>query len=92
MPSKTPSHRSLAGKIAAEESWAATHDRTARTAPGRQAFLDSFEAKVDPEGILDPAERAVRAAHARRAHFKRLALKSAKARRARQDGGRDAVA
>lgn len=40
-----------------------------------------FEDEVDPDGVLDPAERARRAEHARKAYFARLALKSAKARR-----------
>jgi len=46
-------------------------------------MLDKFEHQVDPEGKLSPAERAQRAEHARKAHFKRLALKSARARRRR---------
>ncbi|VEG42719.1 Uncharacterised protein [Mycolicibacterium flavescens] len=44
-------------------------------------MLDQFEREVDPEGVLTPTERAQRAEHARKAHFKRLALKSAQARR-----------
>jgi len=44
-------------------------------------MLDKFERQVDPDGTLDPAERALRAASARKAHFSRLALKSAQARR-----------
>jgi hypothetical protein len=50
-------------------------------------MLDKFERQVDPEGILPPAERAVRAEHARKAHFKRLALKSAQVRRRRGGAG-----
>ncbi|MGF2945831.1 hypothetical protein ACQV26_11935 [Mycobacterium sp. Lab-001] len=47
---------------------------------------------VDPDGELTPEERARRAEHARKAHFKRLALKSAKARRRRTElGGGDAA-
>ena len=46
-------------------------------------MLDKFETQVYPEGILPPAERARRAEHARKAHFQRLALKSARARRRR---------
>jgi hypothetical protein len=45
--------------------------------------MATFEAQVDPDGILEPAERARRAESARKAHFGRLALASAKARRAR---------
>ncbi|MDO0977176.1 hypothetical protein [Mycolicibacterium frederiksbergense] len=46
-------------------------------------MLDKFEQQVDPDGTLQPAERAQRAEHARKAYFKRLALKSAQARRRR---------
>jgi hypothetical protein len=81
--SLTPTERRLRAQIAAEESWAQTADRSARTANARKAMLDKFETQVDPEGKLSPAERAVRAEHARKAHFKRLALKSAQARRRR---------
>lgn len=67
--------------IASHESWAKTENRTARTHNGRQAFLARFEREVDPDGVLLPAERARRAENARKAYFKRLALKSARARR-----------
>jgi hypothetical protein len=50
-------------------------------------MLDKFETQVDPEGKLSPAERAVRAEHARKAHFKRLALRSAQVRRRRGGAG-----
>jgi len=68
-----PSERQLAARIAAHEGWALTEDRTARTAPGRAAFAAKFlaEAGGDP----------IRAEHLRRAHYLRLALKSAQARR-----------
>lgn len=75
-----PTTRQIIGAIGAHESWSRTTDRAARTAPGRRAFLEKFEREVDPDGTLPPAERAVRAEHARRAYFARLALKSAKAR------------
>jgi hypothetical protein len=73
--------RQTIGAIGAHESWARTVDRTARTAPGRRAFLARFEQQVDPDGVLTPEERAIRAHHAMKAHFQRLALKSAQARR-----------
>lgn len=73
--------RALYGSIGAHESWARTSDPSARTAPARRAALERFEREVDPDGILTPAERAVRAEHAKKAYFKRLALKSAQARR-----------
>jgi hypothetical protein len=74
------SQRQLIGSIGAHESWARTEDRTARTAPGRRAFLERFEREVDPDNKLTPAERTRRAEHARKAYFQRLALKSAQAR------------
>ncbi|OYN89285.1 hypothetical protein [Parenemella sanctibonifatiensis] len=65
--------RRLRAQIAAEVSWANTEDRAARTAKAR-AGLD---AKFLAEAGGDP----IRAEHLKRAHFKRLALKSARARR-----------
>lgn len=72
--------KQIAGSIGAHESWSRTADRTARTAPGRRAFLERFEREVDPEGTLPEAERIRRAEHAKKAYFQRLALKSAQAR------------
>ncbi len=78
--------RSIISSIAGHTSWAKTVDRTARTAPAREKVNQRREVEVDPELKLDPAEGAKRAANARKAYFKRLALKSAQARRGR-DGG-----
>ncbi|MET4612014.1 uncharacterized protein YbaA (DUF1428 family) [Rhodococcus sp. PvR044] len=75
------SERTMRAQIAAHQSWANTTDRSARTANARKAMLDKFEREVDPEGVLTPAERAVRAEHARKAYYTRLALKSAQSRR-----------
>ena len=58
------------------------------TSAARKAFLDGFEREVDPDGVLDPVERARRAGHLRKAHFARLALKSAQARRRRREGAK----
>jgi hypothetical protein len=80
----SPSERKLRAQLAAHTSWAHTEDRSARTAAGRKAALDRFEREVDPDGLLDPRERELRAASARKAHFTRLALKSAQARRRRK--------
>jgi hypothetical protein len=77
----TPSERALRARLAAHTSWANTSDRQARTAPGRKAAMDRFERQVDPDGTLDPEERALRAEQAKKAHMTRLALKSAQARR-----------
>ena len=51
------------------------------TAPARRAFLRRFLAEIPAD--LPEDERLRRAALARRAHFSRLALKSAQARRRR---------
>lgn len=68
-----PAERRLVASLAAHTSWANTENRSARTAPARAARDQKF---LDAAGG-DP----VRAAHLRKAHFARLALKSAQARR-----------
>lgn len=75
------SDRSLIGQIAANERWSRVTDRAAATAPARAALDAKFEREVDPEGLLPGPERARRAANARTAYYKRLALKSARSRR-----------
>jgi len=86
MPATDPTHRFMAASIAANTRWAHEPDRTAATAPGRAAFLARFLDEVDPERRLAPAERERRAESARRAYFMQLALRSARARRARHAG------
>lgn len=75
--------QALAGRIGAATKWATCTDRTAATEAARRAAFERFERLVDPEGKLPPAERATRAAHARKAHFLRMAAKSAATRRRR---------
>lgn len=82
---KTTTEASLRGRIAALERWARTEDRTAATAPARRGLDARFEHEVDPDGTLDPAERARRVEAKRRAHFTRLALLSARSRRAKAE-------
>ena len=89
MPPLTPEQRRLRASIAAHTQWAKEADPTARTATARKAFMERFEREADPDGVLDPAERARRAEHLRRAYFTRLALASS---RARKKGGDDAKA
>lgn len=81
MATLTPAERKLRSQLAVHTSWANTSDRSARTAPARAALLEKFEREVDPDGTLDPAERAQRAESARKAHYARLALLSAQKRR-----------
>jgi tRNA(Leu) C34 or U34 (ribose-2'-O)-methylase TrmL len=68
-----PQIRHQVGRIGAEISWANTTDRSAPTKPARDALNQRFlnEAGGDP----------VRAEHLRKAHFLKLALKSAQARK-----------
>lgn len=49
--------------------------------PAHAGFQRRFERLVDPDGRLEPAERALRAERAMRAHMLTLAAKSAAARK-----------
>jgi hypothetical protein len=82
-PRMTMSHsdRVLRARLAAHTRWSRTPDRSAATSAARQAFADRFARLVDPEGILDPAVRAQLAENAKQAHFAKMALASARARR-----------
>jgi len=88
----TPAERTLRARLAAH-TMHAQHDARETTAAARAAFLDRFEAEVDPDGVLTPEERRRRAEHARSAYFTRLAFERAKARRAERGlgGGQDAA-
>ena len=78
--------RLIAGKdinrqIAAEISWSRTIDRSARTRPAREKFLQRFEREVDPDRTLSAEERRRRAEHAKRAYMLRLAKRAVAARK-----------
>lgn len=75
MASSIPADRSTIASIAAHTQWANTPDRTARTAAARRGL----EARFLREAGGDPA----RAESLKKAYYKRLALKSAQARRSR---------
>lgn len=79
----TPAERTRRASLAADESWARTVDRSARTLPARRAALARFERLVDPDGTLPENQRILMAESARKAHYKRMALKSARARKRR---------
>lgn len=79
----TPTERRLRARLGGLTAHS-RHDSRELTAPARAAALARFEREVDPDGTLDPEERARRAGLARRAYFARLALKSAQARRVRR--------
>lgn len=76
MNSAQMSLRGRAGAYAQQ----AKNDTRETTAAGRSAFLKTFETRVDPDGVLEPAERQRRAMAERKKHFTLLALKSAQAR------------
>jgi hypothetical protein len=79
-----PAQRTTRARIAAHESWAKCTDRTRRTAPAREAADARFEKLVDPDEKMAPQDRAKAAQSARSAHFRRLALASHAARRAKR--------
>jgi hypothetical protein len=81
MPNRlTPAERSLRAKLAAHTRWQNTGS-TEASEHARQRDVARVEREVDPDGKLEPAERARRAEHARSAYYTRLALASARARR-----------
>lgn len=73
MPPIPETEKKLAARVAAETSWANTANRAARTAPARAALFQKFLDEADGD--------ETRAQHLWRAHFARLALKSAQTRR-----------
>lgn len=73
MSAKPESELSLAGRIGAHISWANTEDRAARTAPARAGLDRKFLDQADGDPL--------KAASLRKAHFARLAKKSAETRR-----------
>ena len=74
------SRRVLQARMAAHALHACVTDPSAHTAPARAKFLSRFEREVNPDGVLEPQERARRAEHAKKAYFLRLATASAEAR------------
>lgn len=79
----TPTQRSLRAQIAAHESWGNTSDRTARTEPGREAFMSKFVEEARQRHPDADDKTITRAAESlKQAHFKRMAFRSAKARKA----------
>jgi hypothetical protein len=80
----------LRGRIAAHERWAGTgiRERTAATAPARQAADDRFiRLAREKYGNLPEEELAIRATNLRKAHYLRMAYLSAQSRRAKSSRG-----
>jgi hypothetical protein len=79
--SSTATERSQQSRAASHIRWAKESDPTAATAPARKGFDARFERQLDEWGITDPADRARRIGHLRKAYFADLARKSAVTRR-----------
>lgn len=88
-----PMSREQRGYLGAMRQWSRTPDPVAHTAPARAAaeakLTERFEREVDPDGRFDPATRARLAEYRRKEYFARLALASAKVRRAKSTARRD---
>jgi hypothetical protein len=78
----SPEEAALRGRIGAHVTHG-RHDSKELTAPARSRFLKRFEVAADPEGLLPPDERRRRASHLLAAHMQKLALLSARSRRAK---------
>jgi hypothetical protein len=78
IPPDVAHHRAV---IAANERWSRPGAREAQSAKIREARIRLYEQRVDPEAVLDPAERARLADNALRADMARLNLKSLQARK-----------
>ena len=75
---------SAAARLAAHESWAATPDRAARTAPARAGLLARFhrEARERLGPAASEADVAAAAESARKAHYSRISRAGVAARKA----------
>ena len=82
-PKLTPNDRVLRSRLGAHALHAKYDSRelTQKARANSPGQLRYYYDKVDPDSVLDPAERDRRAEHAKSAHFLRLAMASAKARR-----------
>jgi hypothetical protein len=75
--------RALVARIAAHTRWAKEPDRQQATSAARKGLDAKWAREVDPDGVLPGDELERRVDSLRRAHMTRMALASARARRAR---------
>ncbi len=89
------SERTMIARLAAHEKWAKCENPTEATAAARRAFQKRFQDLADPDGSLRRkiqnatgveydtliADLRRRVEHARKAHYTRMALASARARK-----------
>jgi hypothetical protein len=89
MPRVDPQVARLRASTAGHTSWARTPDRSARTAPAREARWQKYREQArelqGPEATPEAIERA--AEHLRQADMQRMALASLRARSARKASG-----
>jgi hypothetical protein len=78
----------MRASLAAHSRWAGEPDRKEALQPARDGLLARFERQVDPDGVLDPGERAKRAESARQAFYKAMQLKSSRSRAAKRGGSK----
>lgn len=85
-PADDPAYRSARGRYGAHVMHSKHDGReitAAATAAGPQSIA-YWRKRVDPEGVLDEPERERRAQHAKKAHYARLSMLAAAAKRARK--------
>jgi hypothetical protein len=80
----TPTERRLIASAAGAAGWARTVDRAARGRHGQKGLFAKYLAEV-PDTITDPAARRKNAESRMRAHYARMAYRSAKVRRERKE-------
>ncbi|OKI52877.1 hypothetical protein [Micromonospora sp. CB01531] len=79
-----PAQRQLSAAIGSLTRWSRVNsqeERTAALAPAREARRRQWERQADPDGVLSPDELAAAVDRLKRAHYRRMALESAKKRR-----------
>lgn len=75
--------RELAASIGSLTRWSRVHGAEARreaTAPARAARQKKWELEADPEGVLSPEDLEAAVGRLKKAHYRRMALASAKTR------------
>lgn len=87
----TPEQRLSRATLAAHASWARTTDRSARVRPANKGLEQRIARDYGIPLNLPAAEFAVRIESAKKAYFRSLASRSAKARAARKARGSDAA-
>ncbi len=81
----SPAEKRLRASIAGLTGWANTADRSARGRHAQDGLFQKFLLAVDPDEQLDLVTRHKNATSLYRAHYQRLALRSAQARRERRE-------